>query len=102
MLLTQRKSWSLKAYGQDEISFARTKEQAIEFYKSNKLIYIPPNLDDIKIIKGESVMMVYSGVNKTEYSTFKTLGDFVANSTNKMPAPALVFAYIDGKWCVWE
>jgi hypothetical protein len=102
MFLSQRENWSIKAYGQDQKQFEAIKKQAIEFYRQNKLTYMPPEVNKIKILKGESILLVYSGVNEDSYFKSKTLGEFVMNGSKRTPAPAMRLAFIEGKWCIWE
>lgn len=102
MLLGQRENWSVKAYGQDKNNFAAMKKEMSEFYRTNKLTYTPPELDKITIVKGKSIIFLYSGVDKNSYFKSKVLGKFALNGSKIIPAPAMKLAFIDNKWCIWE
>lgn len=102
LLLEQTGVWRGMSYGGDEADFALLQQQAAAHYRSSELTYRAPSADTIKVIAGESVLMVYSEVADNGFVKTRTLGEFVVAGSEAQPAPAMQMVFIDGEWQFWE
>lgn len=102
LLLSQMVLWGEQAYGQEKEQLEQMQQQAAAYYRENAFTYHPPSPDSIKVIQGESVLLVYSGVDDNGFFKTKTLGEFIANGSKKIPAPAMRLVFTDGQWRIWE
>ena len=102
LLLSQTKIWSELAYGQKKTQTELIQQQAAAYYRKNAFKYRPPNPKSIKVIAGESVALVYSGIHDNGFFKSKMLGEFVLNGSESKPAPAMKMVYIDNQWRIWE
>lgn len=102
LLTSQTTVWSELAYGQDSAQSARLQEQAASYYRANQFTYRPPSPESIKVVAGESIVMVYSGVNDDGFFRSKTLGEFIVNGSETKPVPAMRMVFLDGQWQIWE
>jgi len=102
LLLSQTKVWSEQAYGQEAEQLDLMLKQAGAYYRKNNIRYLPPSPESLRLIKGESVVLVYSGIDDSGFSKSKTLGEFLVNSVEKRPVPAMRMVFVGGQWRVWE
>ena len=102
VLLSQTRVWGELAYGQEEAQSALIEQQAADYYRKKLFTYRPPSPENIKIIAGESVALVYSSIDDNGFFKSKTLGEFVLNGSDRKPAPAMKMVYINGQWRIWD
>lgn len=102
LLLSQTKLWSEQAYGQEKEQLEQMQQQAAEYYRENAFAYRSPSPESVRLIRGESMVLVYSGVDDSGFFKSKTLGEFIANGSKRTPAPAMRMVFIDGRWHVWD
>lgn len=102
IVFKQRVEWMSIAYGTDSSQLEMMKNQTLRFYSQNSVKYFPPKLDEIKIVKGKSMIYVYSHIDEKSFFKTMSLGYFQVNGANKLSMPSMRLVYIQKKWCIWE
>ena len=102
LLQSQTRVWSGQAYGQAPELLAQMQQQAAAYYRKKGFRYRPPEADTIRLVSGEAVVLVYSGMQDNGFFKSRMLGEFEVAGGDTKPVPAMKMVHLDGKWQVWE
>ena len=102
LLLSQTKVWGEQAYAQDADQLEQMQKQVAAYYRENAIRYLPPNIESVKLVKGETMVLVYSSINDNGFVKSKSLGQFLFNQSERRPVSAMRMVFVGGQWRVWE
>ena len=102
LLLSQTRTWSELAYGQEKTQSVLIEQSAADYYRKKAFTDRPPSPESIRVVAGESVALVYSGIDDNGFFKSKTLGEFVLDGADRKPVPAMKMVYINGQWRIWD